>query len=71
MADVTNPGSTNVANQSYDGLPYQQPPISTSPSTTSVRNVIVVGSGDERKLVSIDQCVTVTPATTSTRNVFV
>ena len=71
MADVTNPGSTNVADQSYDGLPFQQPPFGVTPATTALRNVIVVGSGDERKPVSIDQCVTVTPATTSTRNVFV
>lgn len=38
MADIFTPGSVRAADEAFDGLPAQVPPVSSTPATTSPNN---------------------------------
>lgn len=64
MADVTNPGSVNVADEAFDGLPAEVPSFKQVPASAS--DVNDRGEVSQVEMLSIDQPVTVsTPATTA------
>lgn len=66
--DVTNPGSENVADQAFDGLPNQVPSFEQIPAQVSPNNAD--GGINRDGLTVVDQPVTVsTPATASVNNV--
>lgn len=64
MADptnVVNPGSVNVADEAYDGLPSQVPPIGSTPASASVTNVTGAG-GNQHRPFSVDQEILIGPS---------
>jgi len=59
MADVTNPGLVNVADEAFGGLPNPDQAVKiTSPASASEVN-LRGGDGDEKGLIVVDQPVTV------------
>ena len=67
IEDVTNPGSENVADQAFDGLPEQVPSFEQIPAQVSPNNRD--GGINHDGLTSVDQAVTVSsPASAAVTN---